>query len=38
MTQSIEADNAVIDGINGVPFGIHLCRGNVRSMWHREGG
>ena len=37
MTQSIEADNAVIDGINGVTFGIHLCRGNVRSMWHREG-
>ena len=38
MTQSIEADNAVIDGINRVTFGIHLCRGNVRSMWHREGG
>lgn len=38
MTQSIEADNAVIDGIAGVTFGIHLCRGNVRSMWHREGG
>ncbi len=38
MTQSIAADNAVIDGIPGVTFGIHLCRGNVRSMWHREGG
>ena len=38
MLQSIEADNAVIDGIPGVTFGIHLCRGNVRSMWHREGG
>ncbi len=38
MTNSIEADNAVIDGITGVTFGIHLCRGNVRSMWHREGG
>lgn len=38
MIQSIEADNAVIDGIRGVTFGIHLCRGNVRSMWHREGG
>ncbi|HLN86078.1 MAG TPA: hypothetical protein VK200_06435 [Candidatus Limnocylindrales bacterium] len=38
MEQSIEADNAVIDGIAGVTFGIHLCRGNVRSMWHREGG
>ena len=38
MIQSIDADNAVIDGIRGVTFGIHLCRGNVRSMWHREGG
>jgi methionine synthase II (cobalamin-independent) len=37
MTQSIAADNAVIEGIAGVTFGIHLCRGNVRSMWHREG-
>ena len=38
MEQSIAADNAVINGISGVTFGIHLCRGNVRSMWHREGG
>jgi len=38
MIHSIDADNAVIDGIRGVTFGIHLCRGNVRSMWHREGG
>lgn len=38
MLQSIAADNAVIDGNTGVTFGIHLCRGNVRSMWHREGG
>ena len=38
MSDSIEADNAVIDGITGVTLGIHLCRGNVRSMWHREGG
>ena len=38
MDRSIEADNAVIKGIRGVTFGIHLCRGNVRSMWHREGG
>jgi methionine synthase II (cobalamin-independent) len=37
MDRSIAADNAVIDGISGVTFGIHLCRGNVRSMWHREG-
>ena len=38
METSIAADNAVIDGIADVTFGIHLCRGNVRSMWHREGG
>ena len=33
----MRADNAVIAGITGVTYGIHLCRGNVRSMWHREG-
>ena len=37
MERSIRADNAVIRGIDDVVFGIHLCRGNVRSMWHREG-
>jgi 5-methyltetrahydropteroyltriglutamate--homocysteine methyltransferase len=37
MQQSIKADNAVIEAISGVTFGVHLCRGNVRSMWHREG-
>jgi 5-methyltetrahydropteroyltriglutamate--homocysteine methyltransferase len=35
--RSIKADNAVIDGFDGVTFGIHICRGNQRSMWHREG-
>ena len=24
-------------GFPGVTFGVHLCRGNRRSMWHREG-
>ncbi|MGH7928561.1 MAG: cobalamin-independent methionine synthase II family protein, partial [Candidatus Binatia bacterium] len=38
MERSMMADNAVIGGLNGVTFGMHLCRGNVRSMWHREGG
>jgi len=38
MERSINADNAVIAGFPGVTFGIHLCRGNQRSMWHREGG
>jgi 5-methyltetrahydropteroyltriglutamate--homocysteine methyltransferase len=37
MERSMMADNAIIGGVRGVTFGIHLCRGNVRSMWHREG-
>jgi 5-methyltetrahydropteroyltriglutamate--homocysteine methyltransferase len=37
MERSMAADNAVIAGIDDLIFGIHLCRGNVRSMWHREG-
>jgi 5-methyltetrahydropteroyltriglutamate--homocysteine methyltransferase len=45
--RSIEADNALIDGFPGVTFGIHICRGNARTIdpqtgklvpqWHREG-
>jgi 5-methyltetrahydropteroyltriglutamate--homocysteine methyltransferase len=35
--RSIKADNAVIEGFPAVTFGIHICRGNQRSMWHREG-
>ena len=35
--RSLKADNALIDGFDDVTFGIHLCRGNQRSMWHREG-
>jgi 5-methyltetrahydropteroyltriglutamate--homocysteine methyltransferase len=37
MERSIEADNRVIAEHPGVVFGIHLCRGNRQSMWHREG-
>jgi 5-methyltetrahydropteroyltriglutamate--homocysteine methyltransferase len=37
MERSMKADNAVMAGFEGVTFGIHLCRGNQRSMWHREG-
>jgi 5-methyltetrahydropteroyltriglutamate--homocysteine methyltransferase len=37
MQRSIEADNAVIAEFPGVTFGIHICRGNRQSMWHREG-
>jgi len=35
--RSLRADNELIAGFDGVTFGIHLCRGNQRSMWHREG-
>ncbi len=45
--RSIDADNALVDGFPGVTFGIHLCRGNARTIdpktgklvpqWHREG-
>ena len=31
------ADNAVIAGLEGASFGLHVCRGNRASMWHREG-
>ena len=45
--RSIDADNALIEGFPGVTFGIHVCRGNARTIdpktgklvpqWHREG-
>jgi len=35
--RSLEADNQVLEGFDNATFGIHLCRGNQRSMWHREG-
>ena len=47
LQRSIDADNALIDGFPGVTFGIHICRGNARTVdpttgklvpqWHREG-
>jgi len=37
MRATVAAENAVIAGFEGVTFGIHLCRGNERSHWHREG-
>ena len=36
--RSLKADNQVLQGFDNVTFGVHLCRGNQRSMWHREGG
>jgi 5-methyltetrahydropteroyltriglutamate--homocysteine methyltransferase len=35
--RSLKAETALIANYPGVTFGIHLCRGNQRSMWHREG-
>jgi 5-methyltetrahydropteroyltriglutamate--homocysteine methyltransferase len=37
MERSIRADNEIIANFPGVTFGIHICRGNRQSMWHREG-
>jgi 5-methyltetrahydropteroyltriglutamate--homocysteine methyltransferase len=36
--RSIRADNAVVRDFPEITFGIHLCRGNSRSQWHRRGG
>ena len=35
--RSLRADNEIIRGFEGLAFGLHLCRGNQRSMWHRQG-
>src|SRR5687767_3195492 len=34
----IALDNAIIDGHKGVTFGIHICRGNHKSMFYASGG
>jgi 5-methyltetrahydropteroyltriglutamate--homocysteine methyltransferase len=34
----IELDNAIIDGHAGITFGIHICRGNHKSMFYASGG
>jgi methionine synthase II (cobalamin-independent) len=34
----IELDNAIIDGHPGMTFGVHICRGNNRSMFYASGG
>jgi 5-methyltetrahydropteroyltriglutamate--homocysteine methyltransferase len=36
-SRSLSANARLSAGFPGVTFGIHLCRGNQRSMWHREG-
>jgi len=37
LRRAVEADNAVIRGFKNTVFGLHICRGNRASMWHREG-
>lgn len=37
IAQAVAAENAVIRDFPGVTFGVHLCRGNEQSRWHREG-
>jgi 5-methyltetrahydropteroyltriglutamate--homocysteine methyltransferase len=34
----IELDNAIIQGHPGMTFGIHICRGNHKSMFYASGG
>ncbi len=38
LRNAVEASNAAIEGHRGKAcFGLHICRGNRASMWHREG-
>ena len=37
LARSIASDNETIANFPGVTFGVHICRGNRQSMWHREG-
>ena len=38
LDRAIAADNSVIEKYkNKATFGLHICRGNRASMWHREG-
>ena len=38
LVRAVAASNAVIEGYEDQAcFGLHICRGNRASMWHREG-
>jgi 5-methyltetrahydropteroyltriglutamate--homocysteine methyltransferase len=37
LLRAIAADNSVVEGFKDSVFGLHICRGNRASMWHREG-
>jgi 5-methyltetrahydropteroyltriglutamate--homocysteine methyltransferase len=38
LAASVELDNAIIEGHGGITFGIHICRGNHKSMFYASGG
>jgi 5-methyltetrahydropteroyltriglutamate--homocysteine methyltransferase len=38
LAASVELDNAIVEGHPGVTFGIHICRGNHKSMFYASGG
>ena len=38
LASCIELDNAIIEGHRGMTFGIHICRGNHKSMFYASGG
>jgi 5-methyltetrahydropteroyltriglutamate--homocysteine methyltransferase len=38
LAASVDLDNAIIDGHTGMTFGIHICRGNHKSMFYASGG
>jgi 5-methyltetrahydropteroyltriglutamate--homocysteine methyltransferase len=38
LRRAVRATNSVVSGYQGLAcFGVHICRGNRASMWHREG-
>jgi 5-methyltetrahydropteroyltriglutamate--homocysteine methyltransferase len=37
LARAIAMDNAIMAGFPDVTFGLHICRGNRSSMYHREG-
>ena len=37
LERAIDADNSIMAGLRGATWGLHMCRGNRASMWHREG-
>jgi 5-methyltetrahydropteroyltriglutamate--homocysteine methyltransferase len=38
LSEGLDLVNSIPEGIDGVTFGIHLCRGNIRSHYTTSGG